>query len=352
MGPVQCDVLVVGLGPAGSSAARAAASRGLHVIAVEKRARIGEPVQCAEFISQAIARYACGSGVKRQTIDGMRTILPSGQTHHSPFSGLTIDRAKFDRQLAQRSREAGAELRLRTTLTALDLPARIATVRCGAETKVIGFRLLIAADGPRSKVGALAGLPAFSAVRSLQIAVPLAVPLSDTFVWLSATTPGGYAWLFPRGNEANLGLGMEGADPGARKQALGTLHGRLVADGMVGREILRRTGGAIPVGGLRSPLVFGTVLFAGDAAGMTHPITGAGIAAALLSGEAAGVAAADYLSGRNRALQDYELEMRELYGPSFQRALRARAASVHRADDSVGCRYRRGWVAFEEYFAA
>jgi digeranylgeranylglycerophospholipid reductase len=240
---------------------------------------------------------------------------------------------------------------LRTALTALDLPARIAAVRCGAETKAIGFRLLIAADGPRSKVGVLAGLPALSAVRSLQFAVPLAAPQSDTFVWLSNATPGGYAWLFPRGNEANLGLGMEAADPGARKQALESLHGRLVADGMVGTEILRRTGGAIPVGGLRSPLALGAILFAGDAAGLTHPITGAGIAAALLSGEAAGVAAGDHLSGRSGALQDYEQEMRDLYGPSFQRALRARAASVGGAEDSARSRYRRGWVAFAEYFA-
>jgi digeranylgeranylglycerophospholipid reductase len=352
MGRVRCDVLVVGLGPAGSSAARAAASRGLSVIAVDKRARIGEPVQCAEFIPQAIARYASGSGVLRQAIAGMRTILPSGEMHHSPFAGLTIDRGQFDRDLAQKALEAGADLRLSTALTALDLATRIATVRRGGESEDIGFRVLAAADGPLSKVGALAGLPALRVVRALQYSVALAAPLSDTLVWLSDATPGGYAWLFPRGNEANLGLGMDGADPRERKQALEHLHRGLIAEGLVERQILRRTGGDIPVGGLRSPLAHGAILFAGDAAGMTHPVTGAGIAAAVCSGEAAGLAAADTLSGHGDALEDYQQEMRELYGPTFQRALRARAQSACRADDSAGRRYRRGWVAFEDYFAA
>lgn len=352
MGPARCDVLVVGLGPAGSSAARAAAARGLHVIAVDKRARIGEPVQCAEFIPQAIARYARGGGVLRQAIAGMRTILPSGETHHSPFCGLTIDRGAFDRDLAQKAQAAGAELRLRTALTAFDAAAGIATVRCAAADAPIAFRVLVAADGPRSKVGALAGLPALGVVRSLQYAVPLPAPLADTLVWLSDATPGGYAWLFPRGEEANLGLGMDGADARRRKQALEQLRGRLIAEGVVGRQILRRTGGDIPVAGLRAPLVLGAIVFAGDAAGMTHPVTGAGIAAAVLSGEAAGTAAADYLAGRVGALADYGQEMCDLYGPAFRLALRARTAPAGPADASAGRRHRRGWVAFEEYFAA
>jgi flavin-dependent dehydrogenase len=105
---------------------------------------------------------------------------------------------------------------------------------------------------------------------------------------------------------------------------------------------------------LRERLVYGTVLFVGDAAGLTHPITGAGIAAAVQSGERAGLAAAEYLeSGDPARLADYEEDMRAQYGPTLARACARRRwlAQYWRTavanDDAV---QRRGWIAFKEYF--
>ncbi|HWS14084.1 MAG TPA: NAD(P)/FAD-dependent oxidoreductase [Rhodocyclaceae bacterium] len=350
-----CDVLVVGLGPAGGAAAWAAASRGLKVIAIDRKKVIGEPVQCAEFIPMPIARFARTADVIRQRVEGMRSVLPSGESERAPFSGLVIDRAKFDRGLAAMAEEAGAEIRTESVLEELDLAQRTARVRQGEEWSVIHYQLLIAADGPYSRVAKLLGLPRLEMVHSRQYSVPLLQPQQDTTIWLSGEYPGGYAWLFPRGAEANLGIGIDYRYERDAKHPLDKLHEQLVAAGTVGPEILRRTGGGIPVGGMREHLVFDRVMFAGDAAGLTHPITGAGIAAAVSSGEMAGSAAALWVRGEAGALNAFEEDVRELYGPTIERALRARAAleSIWKTPAAdADAEQRRGWIAFNEYFAA
>ncbi|HXZ53229.1 MAG TPA: hypothetical protein VEH51_14635, partial [Burkholderiales bacterium] len=85
-----------------------------------------------------------------------------------------------------------------------------------------------------------------------------------------------------------------------------------------------------------------------------HPITGAGIAPAVASGERAGASVARALSGDAHALAAYEEEMREEFGPALERALaaRRRMADVWNspaAEDDT--EHRRGWIAFPEYFS-
>jgi len=138
------------------------------------------------------------------------------------------------------------------------------------------------------------------------------------------------------------------------KRPLDGLHRTLVAEGRVGCEVLFRTGGAIPVGGLRARLVVGSTIFAGDAAGLTHPITGAGIAAAVSSGERAAQAVHALLeNGAADALTDYEEDIRDQFEGSIARGL-ARRRELDRAWGSAAARndavQRRGWIAFPEYF--
>lgn len=348
------DVLVVGLGPGGGAAAAAAAQTGARVLAFDRKKQVGEPVQCAEFIPVALGRCAGGAGVLQQRITGMKSILPSGAVQDSPYRGLMVDRAAFDRALATRAASAGAELRLGWTLENLDPAARVATVRDGRTRREIGYRLLIAADGPQSRVARLLDLPAQRVVHSRQYLVPLLQPQQDTMIWLSPAYPGGYAWLFPRGETANLGVGIDFEFGRDLRHPLDELHRQLVSAGAVGAEIRRRTGGAIPVGGMRERLVVGDALFVGDAAGLTHPITGAGISAAVLSGEEAGGAAGRRVAGAAGALDAYEEAVRELFGPTIERALRTRESlNWMWKTPAAGLDefQRQGWIAFEEYFA-
>lgn len=350
----RCDVLVVGLGPGGGAAAAAAAEAGARVLAIDRKQQVGEPVQCAEFIPMPLGRYAGGAGVLQQQIAGMRSILPSGAVEDTPHRGLMIDRAAFDRALATRAAGAGAQLRLNCALEELDPGRRVATVREGKRRQEIGYRVLVAADGPNSRVARLLGLPAQKVVHSRQYLLALLQPMDNTLIWLSPAYPGGYAWLFPRGATANLGVGIDFEFSRDLRGPLDELHAQLVAQGTVGREIRRRTGGAIPVGGMRERLAVGEVLFVGDAAGLTHPITGAGISAAVQSGEEAGRMAARWLAGDAGALAAYEEAVRELFGPTLERALRTRESVAWMWKTPAAAldeNQRRGWIAFEEYFA-
>lgn len=355
MNRAACDVLVVGLGPAGGSAAALAARLGLSVVAVEKKRAVGVPVQCAEFIPLPLGRHAQAPGVLAQRVTGMESVLPSGRIHATPFCGLMVDRAAFDQALARTAENAGARLYLAARLAALDVDRRTARIAASRRMIEVSWRVLVAADGPHSPTAALLGLPALKTANTRQYTVPLLKASMDTAIWLSEAYPGGYAWLFPKGRYANLGLGM---DPGVAtdmKRPLDALHRALVTEGRVGREILFRTGGAIPVGGLREHLVVGGAIFTGDAAGLTHPITGAGIAAAVVSGERAAQAAHALLreGAGAAALADYEEDIRDQFGDSIARGL-ARRRELGRARNGAAARsdslQRRAWIAFSEYY--
>ncbi|MHB8455786.1 MAG: geranylgeranyl reductase family protein [Acidiferrobacterales bacterium] len=350
------DVLIIGLGPGGGAGAYQAAAAGVSVLAIDRKKRIGEPVQCAEFIPMPLGRFARDEGVLLQNIEGMKSYLPSGAVAQSPFPGLMVDRAQFDRALAARADAAGAEIITETRLVALNVSAQSATLEQANGLKMeVAYKVLIASDGPHSPVARLAGLSALPVVHTRQYTVSLRQPYADTDIWLSDDFPGGYAWLFPKSPLANLGVGADPRFESDLKTPLDRLHAHLVAEGLVGREILYRTGGDIPVGGMRESLVFGNILFVGDAAGLTHPITGGGIAAAVESGESAGRAAARFVrDGDTRLLAGYDEDMRDQYEATLTRALVRRQdlesqwRTPAAADDRA---MRRGWIAFHEYFA-
>lgn len=346
----QVDVLVVGLGPAGGAAALAAAQGGMRVAAVERKKEVGLPVQCAEWIPLALAGLLPGltqeKGVSIQATETMLTHLPSGETRRLRTPGLMIDRAIFDQGIAARAASAGAALHLDCRLDELDASRHLAVVDSPQGKMRFSYRVLIAADGPNSTVARLMGLPKLAVVHARQYTVPLLMAEKDTSVWLSPDFPGGYAWLFPKGGQANLGLGLDKRldkrFAANLKTPLERLHRQLVSEGRVGSKVIRRTGGLLPVGGLRPALLAGDVLFTGDAGGFTHPVTGAGIQAAIVSGQRAGEAVAAWLNGNGHALELYEEAMRDHFEQALSRGVRQRTWLGRGA-------LKKGWVAFPEY---
>lgn len=353
---MQAEVLIVGLGPGGASAARAAAAAGRRVVAVDRKVRAGIPVQCAEFVPAMLGpTIAAVSAARCQRITGMQTFVEDeSPDRKDDFPGVMVDRAKFDQQLVEEAIGAGADCRFETTVTAID---HNGGVTLGSGDK-IEARVIIGADGPRSRIGNAIGADNAALVVARQISVPLLAAHLATDIFLSADYRGGYAWLFPRGNTANLGLGVE---PDARerlKPMLEDLHHMLVAEGRVGAKILNSTGGAIPVGGMVDPIAMlgeRMVLLCGDAAGLTNPITGAGISSAVLSGTLAGESAANWLGGNAQAPADYREELQDMFGPSLARAVRRRKAILSRYEDGASpSRHdlRSSWIAYSEYWAA
>jgi digeranylgeranylglycerophospholipid reductase len=340
------DVLVVGLGPAGACAAAAAARAGARVLAFERRRRIGWPVQCAELVPRALASDAARRAAV-QELYGLETVVENDEVEVRADRGRIIDRAHFDALLADDARAVGATL---CTGIAVAEVAADGHVRLSDGTS-LHPRAIVGADGPRSVVGRAIAQPNRALVRARQIRIRLRAPLELARVFLAARYPGGYGWLFPRGRMANLGCGVA---VGAH-QALGALLADLAVAlgraGIVEAEPLGRTGGIIPVGGIVGPagrLGDTRVLLAGDAAGLAHPVTGAGIAAAVLSGTLAGEAAAAAVSGHPGALPAYAEELRDLFAGSFERALVRRRATWRDPIDYAAL--RRGWPGFPAYW--
>jgi len=328
------DVLVVGLGPAGSRAAEATARAGLQVVALEKRAQAGTPVQCAEFVPSMIERDVPAVGeVTEQTIARMLTFVEDDdRAEETPeFRGRMLDRGKFDRLLAENAAKAGADCRYGAAVLRIGADGTVFMT----DGQVFKPKVLIGADGPRSRVGAAIGQVNRELVETRQVTVPLVLPHDATDIFLSADYRGGYGWLFPKGAVANVGLGInvDGAladDKSTRrglKEMLAALLQRLANERRIGTKAYALTGGAIPVGGrLKSTAKLGAtaVLLAGDAAGLTNPVTGAGISSAVQSGTMAGRAVADLVNGRAAALDGYEEELGDIFDAALNRALRRR----------------------------
>ena len=334
----RADVIVLGLGPAGASAAAEAARRGCKVVALDRKREPGVPVQCAEFVPAMID--APVSGAVRQRIDAMMTFVEDDAPDlKGDFPGHMLDRAAFDASLVTAARRAGAHLRLSSFVQKVDADGAVLL----SSGEALRAPVIVGADGPRSRAGKAIGSVNRALVETRQISVGLREPHHATDIFLSADIPGGYGWLFPKGSLANLGAGV---DPGHKSQ-LKSIVARLHASQRerLAGEVLGVTGGAIPVGGMRKPFGFldeTLVLLAGDAAGLANPVSGAGIAAAVHSGRLAGAAAA------SRSPQDYEEELEDLYGAALGRALHRRRELL--ASNRGKAALRRGWIAYEEYW--
>lgn len=352
----EADVLVVGLGPAGASAAAVAARAGLRVIALDRKRSAGVPVQCAEFVPMALGGAAVTAST-RQAIDAMHTTVEDDRPDLTEdFRGRMIDRSRFDAALVEEAIAAGADCRFGLALSGLDGNG-IAHLSDGT---TVAARVIIGADGPRSRAGAAIGCPNIEIVETRQVTVPLSRSHDATDIFLSASYPGGYAWLFPKGEVANLGLGIVPAERDRLKPLLEELRLRLVAEGRIGTEILGHTGGALPVGGRNRAygrLGERLVLLAGDAAGLVNPVTGAGIPAAVVSGQMAGEAVAAVFEGGDLETvgASYAEDLGDAFDVSLSRALSRRrellalVAAGHEPDKAD---LRRGWIAYPQYWAA
>ena len=351
MKTLPCDILVAGAGPAGSAAARSAALAGLRVLVAERRPAIGVPVRCAEYIpAPLLGEAGTGRSFVVQRVRGMRTILPSGETKETAAPGFTIHRDRFDRCLADAARKAGARFLLNTRVLSRD--GRDVILKSGAGALLRARPgVIIGADGPHSTVGRWIGSVNRRLLPAVQVRAVLARPMEMTEVYFDRRFFGGYAWLFPKGSEANVGLGIRRASPrrSSPRKLLEYFVDRLIREGKIRRVTGKYFAGWIPAGPPRK-VTGDRILLAGDAAGHTHPITGAGVFQAVAGGRMAGEWAARAVEqDRPEILAGYESQWRDLFEDTLQRAADRRRLleeQWERLDDII----RYCWIAYREYY--
>ncbi|NQU13170.1 MAG: NAD(P)/FAD-dependent oxidoreductase [Desulfobacteraceae bacterium] len=342
------DVLIVGAGPAGTSAARTAAGAGADVLVIERRRRIGEPVRCAEYIPRLLTQAVkIPPEVISQEIRGMITFLPGGEQIRKNAPGFILNRAEFDRALAGAAEKAGAEFL--TGTKAISREGDRVSVKGPSGDGEVRAKVIVGADGPHSRVGSWIGQRNKKFLWARQHTVELKVPAHDTEVYLGTEYPGGYGWLFPKGRLANVGVGLQMASVEETVPALRAFEARL--GDRIGR-VIDGTAGYIPAGGpLPSIDKDARVILVGDAAGHTHPITGGGIPQAVTCGAMAGQAAAAIAGGDTQAFEDYVSRWRRVFGAALDKAAEKRVALEEgwRGEDPARL-LRKCWVACREYY--
>ncbi|WP_187363972.1 geranylgeranyl reductase family protein [Streptomyces piniterrae] len=292
------DVVVVGAGPAGASAAHAAACTGRRVLLLEK----------AE-----LPRYkTCGGGI----IGPSRDALPPGfelplrdRVHAVTFSlngrlsrtrrsknmlfGL-INRPEFDAGLVESAKDAGATVRTGVTVARVEqhgaeVPDRRTVAVVLGDGEVLLARAVVGADGSAGRISAHVGVKVDQVDLGLEAEIPVPATVAEDWAgrvlldW--GPMPGSYGWVFPKGDTLTVGVISARGEGAATKRYLEDFIGRL---GLAGFEPSISSGHLTRCRADDSPLSRGRVLVCGDAAGLLEPWTREGISFALRSGRLAG----------------------------------------------------------------
>jgi geranylgeranyl reductase family protein len=351
---VKYDVIVVGAGPVGSTAARYAALNGAKVLLLEEHPSIGSPVGCTGLLStRAVAECELKPSDEFvfNSVRGAYVHSPDGQ--YLPIDGkqtkaYVVSRKNFDRMLAVMAVEEGVELSLKTRAIGFEkdnseackgdqdksAPVKLRIIRKG-RSETISASVVIGADGVKSRIASYAGLRKASRVLpGIQIEAPY-VSENSEFVELfpGSWAPGFFAWTVPvDDNISRIGLALEPSlacrneleesSPLFYLKKLLTSNSHIKARYSGG--MLDFVVGGIPIGPPERTVSDG-VLLVGDAAGQAKPTSAGGIYtgafAAKIAGKVAAHAALDKDTSAQR-LSEYDHLWRKDLGKELDIGLR------------------------------
>lgn len=327
---MRYDVVVVGAGPGGAEAARAAAGQGLRTLLLEEHRSVGLPTHCTGKLSlHAFREFDLPPALAVNALSAAVFHSPGGVAVHvrrtSPDS-YVVDRVRFDRWLVERAARAGAEVVTGVRATHAARRGGLLRVRGDYAGRAGTFeaeaRTVIDAEGASPRLPVSLGLRlARTYANGLQYEMRgiggLEADTPEMFFGRD-TAPGFFAWLLPLDRQtARIGLAV---DPRETPHAPVRYLERLLAAHpalrrrAVGAVIVRKVGGRIPMLTAGAPTARDGVLVVGDAAGQVKATSGGGIYFAMTAGRLAGTAAARYAAGDRRAAQAYERGWRRAFG--------------------------------------
>ena len=312
------DVVVVGAGPAGSTAAYRLASAGASVLLLD-RARFPRDKPCGGGLTYRAVRQLPFSvaPVVEEVVDRLEVRLRYGSRFERRSSSplvLMTQRRRLDAFLAERATAAGARFRDGVKVTRVVHDDRSAYVTVGREK--VAAAAVVGADGVNGVTARTLGLRA-----GYRYGVALEGNASygalckrryrGRAVLELGVVPGGYGWVFPKGDHANVGIGgWEHEGPRLRRELA-----RLCAEHGVSADALADVRGyRLPLRGAGDVAAAGRVVLVGDAAGLVDPLSGDGLYEALASARLAADAIAALLAGRAATVEPYRAALERALG--------------------------------------
>ncbi len=330
---ITCDVLVVGGGPAGCSAARATAKKGLKTILIEKKEDIGKDIKCAEGIGQYLFQYLPFEIPKEQLIWKMEGMFfwtdnISIEKRGGFWNAYSVDRNKFDKWLSELAVNNGTELLTSTELIDLELDeeyyVKKAIVKRNGKLVEIFPKIVVAADGVESTV-----------LKLLNLYNPKRGDIAEVYSWemknldlykphyeqvfTGEFTPSGYAYIFPKSKDV-ANIGVRGIYPEKKSELyfeefLDIPH---VKKQVKNAEYVIEKSKKAVWNDLTDKWIYGNVVLAGDVANQNFKPFIEGILPAVICGDVAGKLAYDKVN--NKIISDdlYKSIVNKIIGDHFQ----------------------------------
>jgi geranylgeranyl reductase family protein len=371
------DVIVVGGGPIGSTAARYAKLNGIErVLVVEENASIGSPVQCAGLLSVAALRETDidpNSSFVYNSVKGAKVYPPSGKQLKivgKETKAYVVSRKMFDRKAAEMAANAGAEYLMKAQAVGLKdavfaddsgnmsgMKYKALEVLHAGVLKTFYAKVIIAADGVRSSVSKFAGLsPCEKVLSGIQIEANYRTEDKEFVeMFVGGEAPGFFAWSIPVSeNISRIGLAVDpesvqklseklekkSSEDFAAAYAVAYLD-NLLTNPVISEKIQSGYSdfvvGGIPIGPMKKTYASG-LMVVGDAAGQCKPVSGGGIYTGAVAAKIAAIVAAEAIAENDfseKKMSEYEKRWKKELGKEFDIGMRAHNYRMKLTDEEM-----------------